>query len=172
MTMPQFSVGAIPLDPLQFMNTISTVIALIAGVISAASITTIMAVITFVLSLISESLAASLFFALVGMGPVGWAILAGVVGIAVAALVSGGFDRFKGMFQDKVMEWNLPELARKTMTDEKINKSLADANLPKQIEDAFKNQKLKDELVSKVSANLKGQVAKRAEDIKYAIESK
>lgn len=172
MTMPQFTVGAIPLNPLQFMNTISTVIALIAGVISAASITTIMAVIIVVISLISESLAAALFWALVGMGPVGWAILAGVVGIAVAALVSGGFDSFKDMFQDKVMDWNLPELARKTMTDEKINKSLADADLPKQIEDAFKNQKLKDELVSKVSANLKGQVAKRAEDIKYAIESK
>lgn len=172
MTMPQLSVGSIPLDPLQFMNTISTVIALIAGVISAASITTIMAVIVVVISLISESLAAALFWALVGMGPVGWAILATVVGVAVAILISDGFESVKDSFKYKVMGWNLPAIARKTMTDEKIDKSLADANLPKQIENAFKDQKLKDELVSKISANLKGQVAKRAEDIKYAIENK
>ncbi len=172
MTMPQISMGDIPLDPLEFMDTLGGVIALIAGVISAASITTIMAVIVVVISLISESLATSLFFALIGMGPAGWAILAGVVGVAVAALVAGGFDRFKSLFQDKVMGWNLPRIARRTMSDDKINKSFADANLPKQIEDAFKKEDLKKDIVKKVSANLKGQIEKRAEDIKYAIESR
>ena len=172
MTMPKISIGDIPLDPLDFMDTLSTVISLVSGVVAAASITTIMAVIVVVVSLISESLAASLFAALVGMGPVGWAVLAGVVGVAVAALVSGGFDKFKKSFQDKVIGWNLPKVARKTMTDDKVNKSFADANLPKQIEDAFKDAKLKNEIVNKVSANLKGQIEKRAEDIKYAIESK
>lgn len=172
MTMPKISIGDIPLNPLEFMDTLSAVIALIAGVISAASITTIMAVIVVVLSLISESLAASLFLALIGMGPVGWAVLAGVVGVAVAALVAGGFDRFKSMFQDKVMGWNLPGIARKTMTDDKINKSFTDANLPKQIEEAFNDSKLKSDIVKKVSANLKGQIEKRADDIKYAIESR
>lgn len=172
MTMPKINIGDIPLDPLEFMDTLGGVIALIAGVISAASITTIMAVIVVVISLISESLAASLFLALVGMGPVGWAILAGVVGIAVAALVSGGFDKFKSLFQDNVMSWNLPKIARKTMSDDKINQSFKDANLPKQIEDAFKKPELKKDIVKKVSSNLKGQIEKRAEDIKYAIESK
>ena len=172
MTMPQISIGSIPLDPLAFMDTISVVIALIAGIISAASITTIMAVITVVLSLISESLALSLFLALVGMGPVGWGILAGVVGLAVAVLVSGGFDGVKGIFKDKVMGWDLPIIARKTMTDDKINQSFAEANLPAKIEAAFKDQTLKNEIVNKVSLNLKDQVAKRAQDIKYAIQNK
>lgn len=172
MAMPKISIGDIPIDPLEFMDTLGGVIALIAGVVAAASITTIMAVVVVIISIISESLAASLFVALVGMGPVGWAVLAGVVGIAVAALVSGGFDKFKSMFQDKVMGWNLPKLARKTMTDDKINKSFTDANIPKQIESAFNDAKLKNEIVKKVSANLKGQIEKRAEDIKYAIESK
>lgn len=172
MTMPQITIGSIPLDPLSFMDTISVVVALIAGVISAVSITTIMAVITFVLSLISESLALSLFLALVGMGPVGWGILAVVVGLVVTVLVSGGFDAVKGLFLDKVMDWDLPGIARETMTDDKIDKSFTDANLPKQIEDAFKKQELKNEIVNKVSLNLKDQVAKRAQDIKYAIQNK
>lgn len=172
MTMPKISVGDIPINPLEFMDTISNVISLIAGVVSAASIVTIMSVVVVVVSIISESLAASLFLALVSMGPAGWAILAGVVGIAVTALLSGGFNKFKASFSDKVVGWNLPNIARKTMTDEKINKSLSEANLPKQIEDAFKDKKLKNDIVTKVSANLKLQIEKRVDDIKYAIESK
>lgn len=172
MTMPKISIGEIPLDPLDFMDTISAVIAIISGIVAAVSITTIMAAIVVVISLISESLAASLFLALVGMGPAGWTILAGVVGVAVTILVSGGFDKFKQSFQGKVMGWNLPKIARITMKDEKIDKSFSDANLPRQIEDAFKDAKLKNDIVKKVSANLKGQIEKRAEDIKYAIESK
>ncbi len=172
MAMPKISIGDIPIDPLEFMDTLGGVIALIAGVVAAASITTIMAVVVVVISIISESLAASLFLALVGMGPVGWGFLAIVVGVTVKVLVSSGFEKFKSMFQDKVIGWNLPKLARETMTDDKINKSFTDANIPKQIESAFNDAKLKNEIVKKVSANLKGQIEKRAEDIKYAIESK
>lgn len=172
MTIPKISIGDIPLDPLDFMDALSAVIAIISGVVAAGSITTIMAVITIVISLISESLAVTLFSALVGMGPAGWAIIAVIVGVTVTTLLISGFGEFKKSFQEKVMGWNLPGIARKTMTDEKINKSFSDANLPRQIEDAFKDAKLKNEIVKKVSVNLKGQIEKRAEDIKYAIESK
>lgn len=172
MAMPKLSIGDIPIDPLEFMDAVGAIISIIAGVVAASSIATIMAVVVVVLSVISESLAASLFLALVGMGPTGWAILAGVVGVAVAALLSVGFDSFKSAFQKQVMGWNLPGFARKIMTDAKINKSFADAKIPDQIEAAFKDPTLKDEIVKKVSANLKGWIEKRAEDIKYAIESK
>lgn len=172
MALPKISIGDIPLDPLEFMDALSAVIAVIAGVISAASVTTIMAVIVVVISLISESLAATLFSLLVAVGPMGWGVLAVVVGVSVTVLMFQGFDSFKSSFERRVMGWKLPIFARETMTDEKINKSFSDANLPKQIEDAFKDVKLKEDIVKKVSANLKGQIEKRAEDIKYAIESK
>lgn len=172
MTMPKLKIGNIPLDPLEFTKTISTIIAIISGIVSAASITTIMAVIIVVISFISQTLATALFVALSAMGPVGWTVLAAVVGVAVTALVSGGFDKFKKKFQDKVLDWNLPSLARKTMTEEKINKSFREANLPKQIQDSFRDKKLKRDIARKVSANLQIQIEQRAEDIKYAIESK
>ena len=172
MTMPRVTIGDVPLDPLEFMDTVGTIIALIAGVISATSAATILAVIIVVISFISESLAAMIFAALIAMGPVGIGIIAVVLGMGVTVLVKKGINGFKDMFKDKVMGWNLPVIARKTMTDNKINQSFSDANLPKQIEDAFKKPELQKDIVKKVSANLKGQIEKRAEDIKYAIQNK
>ncbi len=172
MTMPKISIGTIPIDPLSFIDTISVIISLISGVIAAASVGTIMGIIVVVVSIISESLAAALFAALMAMGPAGWTILAAVVGVAVAVLASKGVKAFKNSFQNKVMGWNLPKIARQTLTDSKINTSFSEANLPKQIENAFNDENLKNDIVKKVSANLKGQIEKRAESIKYAIESK
>ena len=172
MAMPKISIGDIPIDPLDFMDTLGNVIALISGVVTAASITTIMAVVLAIISIISESLATSLFIVLVEMYPVGWGIIAAILGVGIGVLMRQGVQGFKDMFKNKVMGWNLPKLARKTMTDDKIDKSFTDANIPNQIETAFADAKLKDEIVKNVSANLKVQIEKRAEDIKYAIESK
>ena len=172
MTMPKVTIGEIRLDPLEFMDTLSAIISLIAGVVAAASTTTILAVLIVLISFISETLAATIFAALLAMGPVGWGIIVAVLGISAAVLSGKALAKFKSAFQNKVMEWNLPKIARQTMSDEKINKSFADANLPKQIEDAFTKADVKKDIINKVSANLKGQIEKRAEDIKYAIESK
>lgn len=172
MSMPKITLGSIPLNPLDFMDTIMAVVAIVSGVVAYASIGVIMGVIVVVISIISESLAASLFVALVGLGPIGWGVLGAVVGVAVAALVAGGFDAVKESFKDRVMGWNLPRIARQLMTDEKINRSFEDADLPRQIENAFKDEKLKSDIAGRISENLKGQIEKRVEDIKYAIESR
>lgn len=173
MNVPKISLNSeLKLDPLAFMDTISGVVSVIAGLIAGISVTTIMAVIIVIISYISTTLASLIFSALVAMGPVGWGILAAVVAYSVKVLVSKGFDSVKDMFKDKVMSWDLPKVARKTMTDDKINSSINDANIPKQIEDAFNKPELANEIVKKVSDSLKGQIEKRAEDIKYAIESK
>lgn len=172
MTMPKVTISDIRLDPLEFMDTLSAIISLIAGVVAAASTTTILAVLIVLISFISETLAATIFAALLAMGPVGLGIIVAVLGISATVLSGKALAKFKSAFQDKVMGWNLPKIARQTMSDEKINKSFADANLPKQIEDAFTKADVKKDIINKVSANLKGQIEKRAEDIKYAIESK
>lgn len=105
------------------------------------------------------------------MVPVGIAIIAGIIGIAAAVIVSNGVDGIKDLFRDKVKSWNLPAIARNTMKDEKIDKNLKDANIPQQIENAFNDPELKAGIVEKVSVNLKGQIKNRSEDIKYAIEN-
>ena len=173
MTVPQIpGGGGISINPLEFMDIISAIVSIIAGVVAYASIATIMAVVVVVLSYISATLASALFTALVAMGPVGWTILAGVVGIAVAALVAAGFDSFKNTFNKKVMSWNLPKVARQVLTDKSIEKAFTDADIKKQVTDSFNKPELKNDIVKKVSENLKKQIKVRAEDIKYAIESK
>lgn len=172
MTAPEISVDKVHIDPLAFMDSIGAIIALIGGIVTAASATTILAVIIVVVSYISQTVAALIFAALIAMGPVGIGIIALILGISVTVLIARGVSGFKALFQEKVMDWDLPEIARNTVSDNKIDKSLADAKLPQQIEDAFKKEKLKKDIAKKVSVNLKGQIEKRAEDIKYAIESR
>lgn len=172
MTVPTAKIDGPPIDPLAFVDVIKKIVAIIVGIISMVSITTIMATIVVVLSFVSEALAASLFIALAGMGPVGWGVLAGVVGITVAALIAGGFDGVKNLFQDRVRNFNLPKIARKALTENSINKSLTDANIAQKIADAFRKKQTKDDIIKEVSANLRGQIQNRAESIKYAIQSK
>lgn len=173
MTTPEIDIpGGISIDPLAFMDAISAIIAVIAGIIAGVSITTIMAVITVVISIISETLAGILFTILVGMGPVGWGILAAVLGLAVTVLVKQGFDSVKGLFKEKVMSWDLPEIARKAVTDDKINECIRKADISGQIKKGFSSEKVINDIADKVTVQLKTQVEKRAEDIKYAIQSK
>ncbi|MCI6996189.1 MAG: hypothetical protein MR936_05175 [Eubacterium sp.] len=172
MTMPTIGPISIPIDPLEFIKIIGVVVSIIAGVVAASSAGTILGIVVVIISIISDSLAVALFTALMAMGPAGVAILTAVIGVAAATLVKGGFDNFKNTFSEKVLDWNLPGLARKLITDNKINQCFAEANLPGKIEDSFKDEALKKDIMKKVSMNLKGQIEKRAEDIKYAIESK
>lgn len=172
MTTPDVDIPGVTIDPIAFMDVIATIIAIVAGVIAAVSISTIMAVITVILSLISETLAGILFTILVGMGPGGWFILAGVVGLAVAVLLRDGFDSVKELFKDKVMEWDLPNPVRKLVSNDKIDECIRKADIPGQIEKAFKKAEVRNDIVKKVTVELKSQVEKRAEDIKYAIQSK
>lgn len=173
MKAPKISInGELKLDPLAFMDTVATIVSIIAGFIVGISITSILAIILTIISFISTTIASFLLTAILAMGPAGLVILAAAAGIAVGVLIRHGKDALKEMFKDKILAWDLPAVVRKTMTDEKINSSLTDANIPKQIEDAFNKPDLVNEIVNKVSENLKGQIEKRAEDIKYAIESK
>ncbi|MBQ9116961.1 MAG: hypothetical protein IJY04_08045 [Clostridia bacterium] len=169
MNMPSIDIGDIPIDPLEFMDTLSAVIAVIAGIVSATSVVSIMAVTVVVLSIISETLATSLFLLLAGMGLPGWTVIAAIIGISVAKLVSGGVRKFKELFRERVMGWNLLKPLRKMVSIAKIDESFQKADLPGQIEKAFENEELKNDIVEKISENLREQIERRAEEIKYAI---
>ena len=153
------------------VDMIATVLSLIAGLITAVSVTSIMAAITVLLASISAELASLLFVGLVSMGPAGWAVLAGVLGIAVAALLRYGWSRVKELLGDKLQTANLPAFARGILTDRKIEQEFEKADLPKKIEESLKEEASIEKIVSSVRENLNGQILKRMEDIKYMIES-
>lgn len=172
MTLPKISIeSGVQLDPLEFMNTVSGVVSIIAGIIAYVSSASILWVLISLISIISETIAFSIL-AFIMANPELYPFIAGLLGISVVVLIKKGFKGIKDAFKDKVMSVNIPKIARKAMTDNKINESFEKADLPKQIKTAFNKSELTNNIVKKVSENLKGQIEKRAEDIKYAIESK
>ena len=57
-------------------------------------------------------------------------------------------------------------------SDEKIDAEIKKAGLKEKIRQSVLEEKTKKEIIDSVSSNLRGQIEKRAEDIKYVIESR
>ena len=76
------------------------------------------------------------------------------------------------MLLEKMQDINLPQWIRNRMTDEKIDAEIKKAGLKEKIRQSVLEEKTKKEIIDSVSSNLRGQIEKRAEDIKYVIESR
>ena len=66
---------------------------------------------------------------------------------------------------------NLPNVVRNLLSDAKIDAKIREMNLAKTVEEAFLKPESKEPIKKALSQALSIQVAKRAEDIKYIIES-
>ena len=165
--------GRIVIDPAGgIVDIVADVVSAICGLIAAFLVVDIAALVIAIVSFISVDLAAAIFVALVAMGPVGWAVIAAVLGLGVATLVRRGLGGFKDMFVEKVQSADLPGIARKILTDNKINEQIANGNMESKIKQELLKQENKNKVVKSISASLEGQIQKRAEDIKFVIESK
>lgn len=171
MTVPSVTIDGPKIDASSFMNTVSNVISIIAGLILGIATPVILGVIIGLISWISVEIA-SILFALLNSHPELILIIGAVVGIVGKKSTKKGLKNFKKEFEQKVMGFNLPNPARKLLTEKSVNKALDKANISDKIVKAFEEDQTKQEIVKKVSANLKEQIEKRAENIKYAIESK
>ena len=66
---------------------------------------------------------------------------------------------------------NLPNVARNLLSDAKIDAKIREMNLAKTVQEAFLKPGAKQPIKKALSQALSIQVEKRAEDIKYIIES-
>lgn len=153
------------------LDTVRNVVSLICGLIAGFLVVDIAAAIVLIVAMISVDLAVLIFSGLVSMGPVGWAVLAAVLVIGVKELLSRGLDGFKDLFVSKVQGWDLPDIARKLLTDKKINEQIKKADLKKKIFDGLLDEQNKTNIVNAISLALREQVEKRADDIKFVIEA-
>lgn len=169
---PQFNLGMVKVDVLDFMDAIIAVVAIIAGIVAAIILPTVLGIIVGLIALISTTLASIIISILLAIPGAGVAILIGIAGMTVVAAAAKGGDAAKKMLTEKVQTINLPEWVRKRMTDEKINKALGQANIKEQIKNGILEEESQENIVEAVTENLRVQIEKRAEDIKYVIESK
>lgn len=154
------------------MGAIGGLIAVIGGIVMFVITPLVAAVVVVLLSYISINLAALLFALLAGLPGPGWAVLASIAAVGVGVLIRNGVDSVKKVVTERIQGWDLPEFARQLLTNKKINKQIAKVNIKEQIHKAILEKKSKDQIVASVSESLAIQVEKRAEDIKYFIESK
>lgn len=169
---PQFSFMDVKVDVLDFMDAIIAVVAIIAGIVAAIILPTVLGIIIGLIALISTTLASILLSILLAIPGAGWTVLLGIAGVAAIAAAAKGGSAAKEMLTEKVRTIDLPEWVRKRMTDEKINKALGQANIKEQIKNGILEEDSQENIVEAVTENLRVQIEKRAEDIKYVIESK
>lgn len=173
MKVPQISVGGMKVNPTDdMMNVLGGLVSLIGGVIAYAILPSVLALITVLLSLISVNLAVGLFGLLMAIPGPGWALLAVIAGVGVATLVKNGVESVKTVVTQRIQGWDLPSFARKLMSDKKIDEEIRKASLRGKIKASILEEESKRQVTASVLENLRGQIEKRAEDIKYVIESR
>ena len=172
MKVSSLNIGSIRIDPTaDIADMLAGTISVIAGVVAAIILPSVLGIIIGLISWISAGLAVFLLEILLALPGIGWAILLGVAGIAVVKAANSGLEGAKKQLSDKLQRVDLPDWVRKRMTDEKLEQQLEKANLRKDIRASFLEENAKNQMVDSVTKGLQKQVKKRAEDIKYVIES-
>lgn len=169
---PEIEGFNVNLNVLDFADTIIAIVAVIAGIITAIVLPTVLGIIIGLISWISVGIASFLLTILLAIPGAGWLILLAVAGIAVVKAAASGMASAKEELVEKMQGMSLPQWIRNRMTDEKIDAEISKAGLKAKIRQSILEEKSKQDIISSVSANLRGQIEKRAEDIKYVIESK
>lgn len=172
MQAPDIHLTGISMGPMDdVLKMITTVLSVIAGVVAAIILPTVLGVIVSILSVISLNLAIALLSLLLNIPGPGWAVIIGIAGVVVFKMVSAGLDGPKEAVAKLLQSANLPRWARSILSDEKVDEELEKADLAGKIKRAILEEKSRDNIAAAVTENLHGQVIKRADEIKYVIES-
>ena len=173
MKVSTIKVGGIKINPTDdIMNVLSATISIIAGLVMAAIMPTILAVVIVLISYVSTTIALLLLEALLLMPGIGWAILVGLAGLAAVKLAASGMNEAKKQLADKLQTANLPQWVRDLVKDKKIDQQIEKAKLGKKIRESIVEENSKAQIVSSVKQGLQQQINRCAEEIKYVIESK
>ena len=156
----------------EIIDAISTVLSVVAGVISAIILPTVLGIVIGLIAFISIDIAALLLGLLLMIPGWGWMLLIGIAGLAVFNAMKNGMEGAKRQVLEKLQGWDLPSAARGLLSDEKIKSKLKEANLRQKIKDSIMDEKCVEEIVCSISDKLSVLILKRAEDIKYVLESK
>lgn len=166
-------IGNITINPTDGMaNILAGTISLIAGIVAAIILPAVLGIIITLISWISVGLAALLLEILLAIPGIGWTFLLAFAGAAVIKAASSGLESAKKQLTDRLQDVNLPKWVRDRMTDEKLAQQLTQANLKQNIKASFLEEDAKEKLVASITEGLEELVSKRAEEIKYVIESK
>lgn len=172
MKAPKVEFGGVKVDVLDFMNVIIGLVAVIAGIITYIILPFVLGVVIGLIALISTTIASILLTILLAIPGVGLTLLIAIGGVVVFNAVRKNLGKAKEEMLEKIKDFDLPQWVRDRMTDDKIDKEMAKNDLVAKVRAEILKDESKAEITRAVTDSLRGQVEKRAEDIKYVIESK
>ena len=156
----------------EIVDAIANAVAVVAGIITTVILPVVLVIVLEILALVASNIAWLLCSALMLIPGWGIAILIGLAGVAVFNAMRKGMDGAKQMLLDKLQAANLPQKARKLISENKVMQKLNEARLHEKIEESIMEPRCVDQIVSSISDKLSLLILKRAEDIKYVLESK
>lgn len=167
------SIGGIKIEPgKEIINAISAVLGVIGGIIAAVVVPFILGVIIGLISLISVEVAAALLLLIQAIPVAGQMILIGVIGIAAYHLITEGVAGAKEAVYSKLMSADLPMIVRNRFSEDTIREKFREKDISGQVKKEILSPANIGNIVSSISMNLSGIIRKRADDIRYVIESK
>ena len=158
-----------PMD--DFLDVVNGVIIFVVGLITLCIMEPILLTLLGIILMISVELG-YLIAGLISLIPGGLPVLAGILGVALIGALHSGLDNVKDEVSMRISAANLPKVFRRVLTDAKLDRELQNANMSKKIAEEIKTEKVKKQVSESVTAGLEKLIRKRAEEIKYMIESK
>lgn len=154
------------------MESIGTVLSVFAGIVAAIVLPFVMGVVISVVSWISAALAFTLLDLLLLIPGPGYIILITIAGYVVFSLVRDGAEEARDTIVEKLQDADLPDFARRLITDSKLGRKLGEADIRGKVRDSMLEPEAVEKLVRSISENLTVQILKRAEPLMFEIESR
>lgn len=156
---------------LNAVDVVGTVVSILAGIIAAIILPFVLGLVIGIISWISVTLASLLLSILLALPGAGFAVLTAITGIGIAALLAGKLDELKDFIKRKVVDYDLPLVARERVKDEKIKEALKKDEIIAEIKKALLVESSKKKIVDQLMTTLNAQINIKADEIKYTIES-
>lgn len=167
---PSVKIEGLPNPTEGMLDTIMTVVSLIAGVITYIVLPTVIGVIIGLIALISGDIALLLLGLLLAIPEAGLVLLIAIAGVAVVIAIRNGMEEAKKEILNKIQQYDLPGWSRKLVSDEKVVEKLNNSNIRLKIKEAIMSKESKDQIISSVTQSIREQIEQRMEVIKYLIK--
>ena len=167
------TVDGITLDPgKDILETLSTIIGIVGGIIAAIVTPFIIGAIIGIISWVSVTIAANLLVLLMAIPGPGWWIIIGIAGIAAFNAIKSGLDGAKEAVQGKLLSADLPQWVRNRFSLSTIQSKFSEKDISGQIRSSMLSPESLDKIVQSIAGKLGEIVKKRAEDLRYVLESR
>ena len=162
------------LFPVDLFNGILSVVGgILTAAISLFVVPFIAGLLVGLLSLVAASLAAEILALLLAVPPLGFAIFAAILGIAVGAWIRDEIDNYRERLIEGIMNFNLPMIVRKMVTNGMIRNSIAkgEKEAIENIEKSLNSDEMIEQLSNGIARSLQEPLQEILDDIKYEIEA-